>query len=309
MMARRTASGQRWVHAAVGSLPKLFRLQPFTPEFSKRNSWETMTVSRMRSHYSPELVILRQVTGARAGLTATAMLTCRLRQVMLSRCRKPVPPWIAESMKTHATGGGFSEPLALVPLPRVSRQCADGRLMGVALVLPCQVPYHEALEHLTELFFESNGDLKRLELKLGKLGNFTVMLDDGTQFRPALRAETWCGPSQRWATVTPIGLERVPRTADHWYQVEQQIARACGQIGLPRPARVIASVAPILVGVPDCRQMPLLTRRGGGPIRHAHAVLEFPQPVQGPVLLGLGRHRGYGWCYPLRDTYWEGRSI
>lgn len=34
-------------------------------------------------------------------------------------------------------------------------------------------------------------------------------------------------------------------------------------------------------------------------MHHAHAMIVFEQKVQGPVVVGAGRFRGYGFCRPL----------
>jgi len=54
-------------------------------------------------------------------------------------------------------------------------------------------------------------------------------------------------------------------------------------------------------GVPPVRAFQ--TRRVGIPPRLAsHALLVFPEPVRGPVLLGAGRYFGLGLFRPLPDT-------
>ena len=45
--------------------------------------------------------------------------------------------------------------------------------------------------------------------------------------------------------------------------------------------------------------MPWLTSKTGHAKQQVHVLLEFGGEVQGPVLLGAGRYRGYGLCKPL----------
>jgi CRISPR-associated protein Csb2 len=107
----------------------------------------------------------------------------------------------------------------------------------------------------------------------------------------------------RWATVTPIVLDRHPRAKDtdrYWVEAETTIRQSCRRIGLAEPADVMLSPVTMFIGVPHARSFPPLHRKAGGTLHHTHAVITFPEPVRGPVLLGAGRYRGYGLCRPFR---------
>jgi len=55
-------------------------------------------------------------------------------------------------------------------------------------------------------------------------------------------------------------------------------------------------------GAAHIRQMPMFEDQGSGLCRYqVHVVLEFAEPVGGPLLIGRGRYRGYGLCRPLRE--------
>lgn len=252
------------------------------------------------SPYSTEMVILRQVSGPRLGLAVTALLTYRLRQLIAHRC--PLAGnWLGQERSSKGKRH-LGRQIAPVPLAQVGRQSADGRLLGVGLLLPRGVAYVEALRAFSQLLFDEEGRPRRIELKLGKPGTCHVLLDENSRLGSALGSRYWCGPARRWASVTPVGLERVPHRKAFWRHIEQQVADACCRLGLPQPTSVIASSAPLLAGAPNARQMPLLTRLTGGAIRHTHAVIEFDEWVEGPILLGAGWHRGYGFFCPLLDA-------
>ena len=86
-------------------------------------------------------------------------------------------------------------------------------------------------------------------------------------------------------------------------EIEAFIADSCERIGLPRPTEVIATPVPMFFGVPHSREMPRILRKSdGGKNRQTHAILTFDREVQGPMLIGAGRYRGYGFCRPLRDV-------
>ncbi len=257
---------------------------------------------RPSSHFSPDLIVLRQTDGPVFGLHSTLQLTHHLRNMIMRSCPQPVPEWVSG----HKPEGGPSERatghLALVPLPHVGREHADGHLLGMAIVLPRDITLQEAGKCLNPLLFDEAGWPRPIRLVMGRLGECTLELADQSDYRHALDPHTWVGPSQRWATVTPYCLDRHPKgkREAYWRAVEDLIKAACVRIGLPEPVHVVATPAPILAGVPHVREMPRVQRKSdGGQIEHVHAVLVFDRAVHGPIIIGAGRYRGYGFCRPL----------
>lgn len=255
------------------------------------------------SHFSPDLIVLRQVGGRRYGLESTLLLTHHLRNVIMGSCgAQPVPEWVSGHRPDGTPSNRQGGHMALVPLAHVGHEHADGHILGMAIVLPRDIDRHEAARCLNPVLFDTTGWPKRVRLVMGRVGECELELDDQTEYRHALRADTWTRPAVSWATVTPYCLDRHPKAhgPEYWFQVERMIAEACVRIGLPEPVRVVATPAPVVAGTRHAREMPRLSRRNdGGSIRHVHAVVVFPGPVQGPVILGAGRYRGYGFCRPL----------
>jgi len=255
------------------------------------------------SYFSPELIVLRQIGGRRFGLESTQLLTHHLRRTIMSaRPIKPLPEWLSGHTADGAASQRKCGHLALIPLPHVGSPHADGHLLGMALVVPEDIPTQEIGDCLNALLFDAQGWPKDVQLTLGSLGKCTLRLDDQVEFRTSLDPRVWTRPAERWATVTPVCLDRHPKEngTSYWRQVEDQIAAACQRIGLPRPHKVIATPSPLFTGVRHAHSMPKLVRKNdGGTIQHIHAVLEFDEPVRGPVLLGAGRYRGYGLCRPF----------
>ncbi len=252
------------------------------------------------SHFSPDLIVLGQTDGPRFPLEATQLLTHHLRDMIMSACPvQPVPEWLSGHRPDRGASEREGGHMALMPLAHVGREHADGHLLGLSIVVPQDVSQRDAAACLNKLLFDEQGWPRTIELRLGPAGECRLQLDDGTEYRQALRPSTWTGPATRWATVTPICLDRHPKTKDqaYWREIEERIAAACERIGLPRPAQVVATPSPLFTGSPHARQMPKLARKhDGSPIQHRHAIILFDQPVRGPVLLGAGRYRGYGLC-------------
>jgi CRISPR-associated protein Csb2 len=127
--------------------------------------------------------------------------------------------------------------------------------------------------------------------------------------KASLRPDTWCRPSYRFVTVTPIALDRNPgnlRSNQHHtahkasVEAQRSIADACTRIGLPRAVSVEVSLTSSLPGVAPVRAfLPWPAQPGRTPRVRVHAEVCFAEPVRGPVLLGAGRFFGLGLCLPV----------
>jgi CRISPR-associated protein Csb2 len=205
--------------------------------------------------------------------------------------------------------------LAIIPLPFVGWDRADGSIGGVALALPRA----RTTEDLAVLYRALGGWHKvsggkgedlRLAVHLGSAGSLLLEPADETGSVPTtLSPETWCRPALRWASATPVALDRNPgdlrandpyKEAAAYAHAEASIALACEHVGLPRPARVVVTPAAPLAGGEKARLFPPF-KSGGVQRVLVHATLVFDAPVRGPVLLGAGRYFGLGLFRPLRD--------
>jgi CRISPR-associated protein Csb2 len=250
----------------------------------------------------PDMILLRILPRddrRSLGLTSTLALVRALRGTVLSRCPEPIPQWVSGH---RDDGTPTTEPhLAFAPLAHVGRQHAHGHLLGAALVIPRAVSMDERQRCLGPLLYkEETGEPRQCLLRLGSAGEWQVCVEDRLDPPLAMRARTWIGgrrAAMRWATVTPIVFDRYPK-ADG--DAEASIATACTRMGLPAPSDVIVSGSSLFEGVPPAGRFPAMqTKHHHGPARyHQHAVITFPRPVRGPILVGAGRYRGYGLCRP-----------
>lgn len=251
------------------------------------------------SIFDPRLVVL-SLLGKRLSLPATLGLTEALRGALMAGASQPLPEWLSG----HALGGGRSEKphLALVPLPFVGREHADGRLLGVALTLPRAVSQEEAGCVLKRWLRDDDELPRRHRLFDGQWFECGVELDTRESPPWSLRQETWIGPAHMWASVTPVVLDRHFDGKDKWNHAAENTKDACERVGLPRPQEVLLHPVSMFEGVPRSTEFPYLIRKkDGGRMHHAHAVLVFEEDVEGPVLVGAGRYRGYGLCRPLLE--------
>lgn len=237
-----------------------------------------------------EMVIFRRIEGPQLPIEATELVTSTLRKAVMSACDEPVP----EVLSGHRRGGARSEMphVAYVALPHVGRVHATGQLLGAAAVLPRGVTegdrstVHRALARVSHL-------------TMGRAGAWMV---DRTATEPpptGVLPETWNRASLRWASVTPMELDAFP---DDPYGEEaiQLVARSCDRTGLPRPDAILLGPDSIIPGVPPWRAFSRHARPRSGARRPlVHVVLDFAEPVSGPVLLGASRYRGLGLLRPV----------
>ncbi len=248
---------------------------------------------------NPDMIVL-SIRGRRVPLTTTLKLTQALRGVLMERCpQQPPPEWFSGH---RSNGSPSTKPhMALLPLPFVGDQHADGRVMGLALALPRSLDMDEARHSLGAFLYSTEIELPR-EHRLfnGRWFDCRIRLETREQTPKNLNPDTWTRASRVWASVTPVVLNRHFKGKDRWEQAAESLKDACGHIGLPRPREVMLHPVSLVEGAPPAREYPQVRRKSdGGRQSHAHAVMIFDEPVRGPVIVGAGRFRGYGLCRPM----------
>jgi CRISPR-associated protein Csb2 len=272
------------------------------------------------SVFGAEWIVLAHAGGYRPGALA-APLACKvlLRTVQSGYGPGQAPSWVSG----HDPDGTptLSPHLAALPLLDAGWEWSQGRLMGLALVLPRDLEERvaKALDpQRAEADQDALAEEERFFAALGRINRggaesleIALHLPGGREWRlrrealpeaHSLRPERYASKAELWASVTPIALDRHPK-ADG--EAESGIAEACRRIGLPRPVRVVLAQHSAIRGAPSIRggSAQTWTRwRLPPPLagrRLTHAVIAFETPVAGPVILGAGRFSGLGLCLPL----------
>ena len=255
------------------------------------------------SVFDPRLVVLA-IAGKRVSLPATLKLTAALRGLLMRKCpEQPPPEWFCG----HRPDGRASAAphVALAPLPFVGSQHADGRILGLALILPRGLESQEAGRCLEPILRDPETGLPRDDLRLFDGDRLECSIELEARERPPanLDPRTWTRASRVWASVTPVALNRHFDGEDRWERSAESVKDMCGHVGLPRPREVLLHPVSLVEGAPHAREFPQLARKhDGGRRRHGHAVVIFDEPVYGPVLIGAGRFRGYGLCRPMEGA-------
>ena len=251
------------------------------------------------SVFDPRFIVL-SIRGKRVSLLTTLKLTAALRGLLMTCCPdQPPPEWFSGH---RANGTPSTTPhIALIPLPFVGAEHADGSIMGLGVILPASLDPQE-IKHTLEVFLhdQTTGLTRQHTLFNGQW--FECRLELETRERPPqnLHTHTWTRPSRVWASVTPVVLNRHFDGKDKWEQAADSVKDACKHTGLPEPREVVLSPVSMVEGVPHVRNYPkLIRKKDNGKQSHNHAIIVFDEPVNGPVLIGAGRFKGYGLCRPM----------
>lgn len=322
------AKGKAKKELQVKSAERFPRGQPISqrPVFSISHGYRRVNPPRVdvpHTLFDPNFIVLREADDADQtfGLESTAAIMHALRGLLMRESKdQPPPSWVSG----HEPDGRKLESghhLALIPLSFVGRpwidveRHANGHLMGIGIVLPRSVSLRERAKALAPILFDNEtNQQKTLELKMGRAGIWKVVRETDPLPKRMLRTETYTAPSATWSSVTPVLLDRMPkmeRVKDPmgWREeVARIVATSCDHLF----SHLEADKRPVVLSVRtektpffhgSLRAMP---GQGGFPQlrkdkHQVHVAIEFDRPVQGPMLLGAGRFRGYGLMRPWKN--------
>lgn len=236
-----------------------------------------------------DLVVFR-LRGPRKDGRDAARIAAYLRRALMSRTEHP-------PAALHGHHDGDVVQISFLGLPFVGSPKADGHLIGMALALP-DLPADElgrivrALPAVGEVLTVKAGRLGVLELE--RLSPLDTLRHPWT-----VQPQRWRRPSTTWTTATPMVLDRFLKRGD---DVRAAVRQAVQNSRLPEPEVVSVSRRPLLWGAPDMRPHDTLRRPGDRAVKpYRHVTLRFPQPVEGPLVVGSMRHYGLGLCVPIRE--------
>lgn len=286
------------------------RILPSRPQRYRVNACAERVPVFAHGVFSSDWIVFERVGGARPLSSRGTDVARALRAALFEQHgSRTLPP----SLSGHQEGGAPADAphAAFVSLPFVGNAHADASIQGCAIVLPRDLPAEdrELLQRLIAGWERARG-VENDTMVLGgeHIPEVRVQRVD-IPTKVALRPATWCRPSRRFVTATPIALDRHPgnlrsnleSTANRAAsEAKRLVGEACTRIGLPRPHAVEVSMAPLLTGAQPAQSfLPWPGRPGRHPRVRVHAMIEFADPVRGPVLIGAGRYFGLGLCIPV----------
>lgn len=197
--------------------------------------------------------------------------------------------------------------VAYLALPTVGNKHADGRVRGVALALPADLPPSD--QRLLGQALDVEPGLTQIAYARGPRRPDGERSLDLQRVFPGDEIRTTSVPAWEsssgattWATATPLMLDRFPHRNDN---PAQMVAQSAVEAGYPEPEEVELAEAPFLSGAVRYRSgwQRSLGRRPARPVFHAR--LRFPEPVLGPVVVGALRFIGGGLFWPIPSSPWD----
>lgn len=255
--------------------------------------------------FDEDFVLLAKQEGASLGIGSTLQLTGALRNACMKAAGDPPPEWISGHDATGAPTRAVH--LAFFPLPYVGSQYADGHVMGLGIAIPRLLPDNgltrdeQLRRYLGPLLFDPNTGEER-EIPIWQQGVWRWSLEREKRERPplTLQRQTWTKPSRAWASVTPVVLHHHPKKRDG--DVERIVREAFVSAQFPVPDFVAVGPISRVIGAGHVREAPPFNQGGEDLCKYqTHVVVRFASPIQGPMLVGRGRFRGYGLFKPISD--------
>jgi CRISPR-associated protein Csb2 len=268
-------------------------IKPNLGKISSYSLAENPEKRRQRSWFAHNFVF--RITGEKdLFLDEINILTSTLRKAVMDLYPDPVP----EIISGHDKNGNSSmwPHLAIIPLPDVGHRYAEGRIMGFGFWLPENTP--------AELLDTFELTLSKLNLlTLGRSGVFNlkhVNADTLSGSPVGVRPWTYSGTSDTWASVSPVIFGKYPKKSHigpgkNGGKIFEEI---CRMIGLPAPMEVRIGPVSVFRGAPKVSHYDFPERYKNN--LKSHVVIKFDEPVKGPVFIGAGRFKGFGFCRPFQ---------
>jgi CRISPR-associated protein Csb2 len=246
-----------------------------------------------------EMIVFQRLNGSPERIESLLTVTTALRDALMARSpQQPAPGCIS--------GHGDTPHIACVALPFVNHRYADGSLKGVGIILPRDLAEADQL-----VIFGALNGFEELNSKQGIHWQIRRCVNDAET--ATLSEYTWTRKARVWASVSPMLLDRFPKPINQsgkepitnalGYKPgdspEEIVADGCERIGLPRPKAICLNKNSLVLGVAPSTRFQLRRRKDETPRPASHVILEFSEPVQGPVLIGAGRYFGLGLFLPL----------
>ncbi len=199
---------------------------------------------------------------------------------------------------------------AIVPLPSVWGDHADGLIRGVALLPPHEAREPDVYRQLQEVelglreFLGMDSGTAPRYVSIPGAGRIWLKLPDARSATlVGLREADYRRPAQRWVSITPIVHSRWRKGGVD--ALLRQVGADCAHVGLPEPVEIeLLRGAGRRGGADKVARTAAMPESWRGLLQGpaSHLRITFPEPVHGPVLIGRARHFGLGLCVPERTA-------
>lgn len=193
--------------------------------------------------------------------------------------------------------------LSYVPLASIGHEHADALIRNVMIIAP--FGFERELEYLAQRLdgykLTPEYPIETITTRPTSKSPSRISLERFTPPPHKFIRQSYLGTSKEWATVTPAIL---PGHDDHKpAKTEKLILKALAQSGIDQPCEFIWSAIPNFKNCLTAYKYDRQKRRTGyyrpdhlENLTAVHLRLTFEQPVSGPLVIGAGRHHGFGLC-------------
>lgn len=267
--------------------------------------------------FSDRWLVLEHVDGEMPDLRAAALVTKELRNALMSGYREiGLGELIPAAISGHSPDGQPSSAphLSIVPLAFVGARHASGNVLGFALIPPriddplVGDDFRRAFRRILRFRDSGDGTEQRPRLILNRFDQLAFEVGNESGKR-SLDPTAYVREARLWASCTPIVLDRHLKSIGNearQQEIEGLIRQACIYVGLPEPKTVSIGKHSAIEGAPSAYPSGGAPRWMGWKLPESlasrqltHAIIEFPDTVRGPVILGAGRFVGLGLCRHL----------
>lgn len=249
-----------------------------------------------------DLVTFAFAQGVSVDPSLTVQVAEVLRREVLARLK-----WLGHDVQPMVAIHGHKDPqdrrqlCAFLGLPFVGHKHADGRLRGVAVALPHDLPASQR-RALVAALIHVEGGLRQLQVPtVAEPVTLEYVGPEAAEVKrlESVQARRWVAPSRWWTTALPMVLDGFPDRRSGRSRVETLVAKSCRLAGLPDPVEVqVLRSGAYLPGAAQLQPAALRRKEGERPFPGRHVRVRFAQPVTGPVVIGSKRNFGLGLCVP-----------
>jgi CRISPR-associated protein Csb2 len=240
-----------------------------------------------------------------------------VRHVAIERMKADPPSWKIEESANwlesfvcgHRGDAERHQQLSYVPLPSIGHEHADAMIRNVILIAPfgCERELEYVVQRLDGEQLKPEEQIRSIGLENSSPIPGTIFLNRFTPPHGKFVATCYLGTSNVWHTVTPVILDghnkksKSDKPAAVARQTEKLIRKALVRAGIETPCEFTWQSIPFLKNCLSAHKYDRDGRHTGyhrpshlKSLTAVHVRLTFTHPVPGPIVIGAGRHCGFG---------------
>jgi len=223
--------------------------------------------------------------------------------------KKEEPMWLETFVCGHRGDTEQHQQISYIPLPSIGHEHADALIRNVMLVAPvgCERELEYIAGRIDGLPLQPENQIQSIGLDKSSGQADTVHIE---RFKPSsgkFISKYYLGRSNCWQTVTPVILDghnrksKTDKSEKIARETEKLICKALLRAGIETPCEFTWQSIPFLKNTLSAHKYDRNGRHAGyhrpshlKDLTAIHIKLMFTHPVCGPLIIGAGRHCGFG---------------